>query len=75
MVVYIVASIVSVFLDFRRTVGPIRKFFSLKPLASQGKSSLKVSAPEDPVVSEKLGNKQTHRLSDTLLLYRIDFGN
>ena len=41
---FIVASIVSVFTVFRRTVGRIRNFFSLKPLAPKGQSSLKISA-------------------------------
>ena len=40
----IFASIVSVFLVFRRTVGRIRKFISLKPSIPHSKSFLNISA-------------------------------
>ena len=66
MILRILANIASGFSVFRRTVGRIRKFISLKPSAPQGKSFLKISA--HLAVPELIADKQTDKLTDILLL-------
>ena len=54
------------FFIFLLTVRRIRMFFSLKPSASQGESSLKISAHQDSPFRSYGTNKHTHRLTHSL---------
>ena len=56
-----------VFFIFLLTVLRIRMFFSLKHSASQGESSLKISARFGFAVSEELGNKHTNKQTHLLI--------
>ena len=62
------------FFIFLLTVRRIRMFFSLKPSQSQGESSLKMSARWGSPFRRSQGtNKQTHSLTDRLVLLQRDF--
>ena len=71
-VIFIIASIVRVFLVFRRiSVFQFKSesFFSLKPSAPQGEIIPQNFSSLGFAVSEELGNKHTDKQTDSLTLY------